>query len=78
MECNGREQKKEEGLVMLVTFGHSCDITPLLMSLALSKGFDVCTTESMVVVEMVIAYLTDPSSFAPVMGDFAIDFIMPP
>ncbi len=62
----------------LVTFGHGCDITPLLTSLASSEGLDVCMTESMVVIWMVIADLTDLSSFTVAMGNFAIDFIVSP
>jgi len=58
--------------------GHGRDITPLLTSLASSKGLDIRATESVVVVWMVIADLTDSSWFAAVMGNFAVDFIMAP
>ncbi len=62
----------------MVSVGHGCDITPLLTSLASSKGLDVCATESAVVVWVVITNLTDSSWFAAVMGNLAVDFIMPP
>jgi len=62
----------------MVTLGHDCDITPLLTSLASSEGLNICMTESAVVVRMVIAYLADASVFALAMGNFAVDFIVPP
>ncbi len=36
----------------MVTLGHCCDITPLLMSLASSKGFDVHVTKGAMVVSV--------------------------
>ncbi len=62
----------------MVTFGHCHDITPLLTSLALSKGFDVCVTEGMVIVGVVVADPTDLSHFALTVGNIAVDLIMSP
>ncbi len=62
----------------MVTFGHGRDITPLLTSLASSKSLDVCVTEGAMVVGVVVANLTDTSSFAAVMGDLAVDFVVSP
>ncbi len=62
----------------MVTLGHCCDITPLLTSLASSKGFDVCVAESVVEVGVVVANSTDASGFAVAVGGFAIDFIVSP
>ncbi len=46
------------------------------MSLALSKGFDVCVTESVVVVGVVVTDLTDVSGFALAVGNFAVDLVV--
>ncbi len=62
----------------MVTVGHRHDITPLLTSLASSKGLDVCMTKGMVVVGMVVADLTDMSHFAVAMRGFAVDLVMSP
>ncbi len=62
----------------MVTLGHGCDITPLLTSLASSKGLDICVTEGAVVIGMVIADLTDMPHFAAAMGDFAVDLVVSP
>ena len=62
----------------MVTLGHSHDITPLLMSLALSKSFDVHMTEGVVVVGMVIPDSTDVPGFTAVMGNFAVDLVVSP
>ncbi len=62
----------------MVTMGHCCDITPLLTSLASSEGFDICVTESVVVIGVVIADSTDVSHFAPVVRDLAIDLVVSP
>ncbi len=62
----------------MVMVGHSHDITPLLTSLALSEGFDVCATEGAVVIGVVVADPTDVSHFAAAMGDFAVNLIVSP
>ncbi len=62
----------------MVTLGHSCDITPLLTSLALSKSFDISATEGMVVVGMVVTNLADAFSLAVVVGNLTLDFVMSP
>ncbi len=62
----------------MVTLGHSCDITPLLTSLASSKSFDISTTEGVVVVRMVVPDLTDMSGFAAAMGNLAVDLVVSP
>ena len=48
------------------------------MSLVSSEGFDICTTESAMDIGVVVANLTDTSSFAAVMGDLAVDFVVSP
>ncbi len=77
MRRKGEGRRREIGDVV-VTIGHSCDITPLLTSLALFKGFDVCMTESVVVVGMVVTNPTDSSSFASAVWNFAVDLVMSP
>ena len=62
----------------MVTMGHCCDITPLLTSLASSEGFDICVTESVVVIGVVIADSTDMSHFAAVMRDLTVNLVMSP
>ncbi len=62
----------------MVTLGHGCDITPLLMSLASSKSFDVRVTEGVVVVGMVVPNLTDVPGFTVAVGNFAIDLVVSP
>ncbi len=62
----------------MVTLGHSHDITPLLTSLASSKGLDVCTTKGAVVVRMVVANLTNTPGFASTVGNVAIDLVVSP
>ena len=62
----------------MVTMGHGCDITPLLMSLASSKSLDVHTTEGVVVVGVVIANSTDMPRFAPTVGNLTVDLLMSP
>ncbi len=62
----------------MVTLGHSCDITPLLTSLALSKSFDVSVTEGMVVVGMVVTNSADASGLAAAVGNLTLDFVMSP
>ncbi len=62
----------------MVTLGHSCDITPLLMSLAMSKGLDICTTKGVVVVGMIVANATDSSHFASTVGNLAVNLVMSP
>ena len=58
--------------------GHSRDITPLLTSLASSESFDVCATEGVVVIGVVIIDSTDVSHFAVVMRDFAVNLVVSP
>ncbi len=48
------------------------------MSLALSKSLDICVTEGVVIVGVVITDSTDASGFASMVGYFAVDFIMSP
>jgi len=62
----------------MVMLGHSCDITPLLMSLASSKSFDVSMTKGVVIVGVVVSDSTDPSSLAVAMGNFAVDLVVSP
>jgi len=62
----------------MVTVGHSCDITPLLMSLALSKGLDIGMTEGAVIIGVVVTDSTDVSWFASTMGNLTVNLIMPP
>ncbi len=62
----------------MVTMGHSRDITPLLTSLALSKHLDICATESVVVVGVIVADPTDASSFASAVRYLAVNFVMTP
>ncbi len=69
---------KEIGDVLQSQLGHSRDITPLLTSLASSKGFDICTAEGVVIVGVVIANSTDTSGFTTMVGNFAIDLVVPP
>ncbi len=75
IEGSGRKRKIGDVKVM---FGHCRDITPLLTSLALSEGFDVCATESVVVVGMVVTDPTDSSGFASAVGNLAFNFIVSP
>ena len=69
---------KEIGDVLQSQLGHSRDITPLLMSLALSKGLNICTAKGVMVVGVVVTDPTDTPGFALVMRDFAIDLVVPP
>ncbi len=48
------------------------------MSLALSKSFDVCTTEGTVVIGVVVANPTDSSWFALMVGNLTVYLVMSP